>query len=80
MLFNNYKQALSIIDVEGSAVNETIHALGIELSDLEVWHHQQIEFFETLGEESPWDIHLSFFKILNPPRKHVSIILNSGPL
>ena len=57
MLFNNYKQALSIIDVEGSAVEETAYALGIELSDLEAWHHQQVEFFETIGEESPWDVH-----------------------
>ncbi|KAF9790844.1 hypothetical protein BJ322DRAFT_1170390 [Thelephora terrestris] len=57
MLFNNYRQALSIIDVEGPAVEETAHALGISLSDLETWHHQQAEFFETIGEESPWDIH-----------------------
>ena len=57
MLFNNYKQALSIIDVEGSAVEETICVLGIKSSDLEAWHHQQVEFFETLGEELPWDIH-----------------------
>ena len=65
MLFNNYKQALSIIDIKGSAVNETIHALGIKLSDLEVWHHQQIEFFETLSEESPWDIHaITYIELL----------------
>ena len=57
MLFNNYKQALSIIDVEGSAVQETVDVLGIELSDLEAWHHQQVKFFETIGEESPWDVH-----------------------
>jgi hypothetical protein len=57
MLFNNYKQALLIIDVEGSAVEETTKSLGIESSDLEAWHHQQVAFFETIGEESPWDIH-----------------------
>ena len=57
MLFNNYRQALSIIDIEGSAVEETMHALGISASDLEAWHHQQVDFFETIGEESPWDIH-----------------------
>ena len=57
MLYNNYKQALSIINVEGSAVQETMDALGVELTDLEAWHRQQVEFFETIGEESPWDIH-----------------------
>ena len=57
MLFNNYKQALSIIDVEGSAVEETAHALGINISDLEAWHHQQVEFFSTIGEEPSWDVH-----------------------
>jgi hypothetical protein len=57
MLFNNYKQALSIIDVEGSAVEETANSLGIDLSHLEAWHHQQVEFFANIGEESPWDIH-----------------------
>ena len=57
MLFNNYRQALSIIDIEGSAVEETMHALGISASDLEAWHHQQVGFFETIGKESPWDIH-----------------------
>ena len=57
MLYNNYRQALSIIDIEGSAVEETTHALGINTSDLEAWHRQQVDFFETIGEESPWDIH-----------------------
>ena len=57
MLLNNYKQALSIINVEGSALQETMDALGVELSDLEAWHHQQVGFFETIGEESSWDVH-----------------------
>ena len=57
MLYNNYRQALLIIDIEGSAVEETAHALGISLSDLEAWHHQQVDFFATIGQESPWDIH-----------------------
>jgi hypothetical protein len=49
MLFNNYKQALSIIDVEGSAVEETTHALGINISDLEAWHHcQEHGIFRTI--------------------------------
>jgi len=57
MLLNNYKQALSIINIEGSAIEEAKNELGITSSDLEVWHHQEAEFFETIGEESPWDIH-----------------------
>jgi hypothetical protein len=57
MLLNNYRQALSIIKDKGSAVEETMHGLGISSSDLETWHHAQVSFFETIGEESRWDIH-----------------------
>ena len=57
MLFNNYRQALSIIRDEGAAINETMEELGISSTDLETWHREQASFFETIGEESPWDIH-----------------------
>jgi len=57
MLFNNYRQALSIIADEGAAVKETMHALKITSTDLETWHREQVLFFETIGEESPWDVH-----------------------
>ena len=57
MLLNNYRQALSIIKDEGTAVEETMQELGITSTDLETWHHEQVSFFETIGEESPWDIH-----------------------
>ena len=57
MLLNNYRQALSIIKDEGTAVEETLHSLGITQTDLETWHHGQVSFFETVSEESPWDIH-----------------------
>ena len=35
MPFNNYKQALSIIDDDSSAVEEAMQSLGIQTSDLE---------------------------------------------
>lgn len=57
MLLNNYRQALSIIKDEGTAVEETMHGLGISSTDLETWHREQVSFFETIGEESRWDIH-----------------------
>jgi hypothetical protein len=57
MLFNNYKQALSIIEDDGSAVAEAVQSLGIQVSDLKAWHREQAEFFETIGEESRWDVH-----------------------
>ena len=57
MLLNNYQQALSIIRDEGSTIEETMHELGITSMDLETWHHKQVSFFETIGEELPWDIH-----------------------
>ena len=57
MLVNNYWQALSIIKNKGTAVEEVMHDLGITSTDLQTWHRDQASFFETIGEESPWDIH-----------------------
>lgn len=57
MLLNNYKQALLIISDDGLAVEEATRSLGIQLADLETWHREQTEFFETIGEESSWDVH-----------------------
>lgn len=57
MLSNNYQQALSIIEDEGPAVEETMQELEIGPTDLETWHREQVRFFETIGEESPWDVH-----------------------
>ena len=57
MILNNYRQALSIIRDEGAAVEEAMRELGITSINLEMWHHEQVSFFETAGEESPWDVH-----------------------
>jgi hypothetical protein len=57
MLSNNYRQALSIIQDDGKAVEEAMEALNIVSTDLEAWHREQVSFFETIGEESRWDIH-----------------------
>ena len=57
LLFNNYRQSLSIIKDEGTAVEEAMRGLGISSNDLETWHREQVSFFESIGEESPWDIH-----------------------
>ena len=48
---------MSIIKDEGAAIEETMKALSITSSDLESWHHEQVSFFDTVGEESRWDIH-----------------------
>lgn len=61
MLSNNYRQALSIIKDEGTAVKETTQALGITSADLETWHREQVSFFETIGEESQWDVHATAY-------------------
>ena len=57
MLLNNYRQALSIIKDEGAAVEKTMATMGITSADLELWHAEQAGFFETIGEESRWDVH-----------------------
>ncbi|OCH83864.1 hypothetical protein OBBRIDRAFT_815682 [Obba rivulosa] len=57
MLYNNYVQACEIIRTESQAVAEVVASLGIKEEDLEKWHMEEAEYFATLGDEPPWDIH-----------------------
>jgi len=57
MLYNNYVQALDIITVDSIALSEAMHSLGIDEATLTKWHKEEVEYFETLGQEPEWDVH-----------------------
>jgi hypothetical protein len=55
-LYNNYKQALAIIDDLTPAVEELKLALKITDADFECWNTEELEFLENVAEESDEDI------------------------
>ncbi|KAG1751317.1 uncharacterized protein EDB91DRAFT_1078128 [Suillus paluster] len=55
-LYNNYQQALAIIDDLSPAVEELKLALKISDGDFERWNMEELEFLESLTEETEEDI------------------------
>jgi hypothetical protein len=56
MLFNNYKQALQIIEDEQPALDDAKNSLGIKDGELEKWQKEKAEYFSRLGQEPERDI------------------------
>lgn len=54
-LYNNYKQALAIVNDLSPAIEELKLALKITDADFERWNTEELEFLETLTEESEED-------------------------
>ena len=55
-MYNNYKQALAIINDLTPAVEELKLALKITDADFERWNTEELEFLENMAEESDEDI------------------------
>jgi len=55
-LYNNYKQALAIIDDLTPTVEELKLVLKITDADFERWNTEELEFLENMAEESDEDI------------------------
>lgn len=55
-MYNNYKQALAIINDLTPAVEELKLALKITDADFERWNTEELEFLENVAEESDEDI------------------------
>ncbi|KIY46451.1 hypothetical protein FISHEDRAFT_47269 [Fistulina hepatica ATCC 64428] len=51
MLYDNYRQALSIIDTESDAVSEAAKALNVNPDDFEHWEKEQAAYFSSSIEE-----------------------------
>ncbi|OCH83908.1 hypothetical protein OBBRIDRAFT_815670 [Obba rivulosa] len=58
MLYNNVVQACEIIHTNSQLIAEALDSLGICEQDLEKWYTEETEYFATLSEEQPWDIHV----------------------
>jgi hypothetical protein len=58
MIFNNYKQVLSILALESIALDEAKRSPNISDDDLESWRAEEIDFFfANFGKQSTWDVH-----------------------
>lgn len=51
MLYNNYVQALEILDTEQAALDEAMVSLQISEADLLHWHAEEKQYLATLGRE-----------------------------
>ncbi|KAG6895482.1 hypothetical protein C0992_001058 [Termitomyces sp. T32_za158] len=51
MLYNNYSQALKIINVDGPELEHAKEQLKVNEGELEVWRLEQKEYFSNLGKE-----------------------------
>jgi hypothetical protein len=61
MIYNNYVQALTIIEDESIALSEAKQSLGIQDGNLERWQQEQQSYFATLGKEPEYDIHATAY-------------------
>jgi Kyakuja-Dileera-Zisupton transposase len=65
MLYNNYVQALDIIDMESIALQHSLQSLGASEADLDKLEVEEAEYFQTLGQEPEWDVHaIAYIKLL----------------
>lgn len=56
-LASNYVQATNIIRDGSIALQKSMAFHNITVEEMTQWEHEEIEYFATLGEEAPYDIH-----------------------
>ncbi|OJT11359.1 hypothetical protein TRAPUB_12122 [Trametes pubescens] len=57
MLYNNYRQALEIIEGMTVELTNTLASLNITADHLKSYREEKLRYFEQLGEELPEDLH-----------------------
>lgn len=57
MIYNNYRQALQIIQVEGRLFDNAMHEAGIQASQLNQWSQEEADYVASLGQEDDHDVH-----------------------
>lgn len=55
--YNNYQQALHIIEFDALALKDTLDSLNITVADLDQWENEEQAYIKTLGQEPEWDLH-----------------------
>lgn len=56
ILYNNYRQALEIISEKTPALQEALEALKISAESLEVYEHEERDYFINLKDKDPADL------------------------
>ncbi|KAL6307294.1 hypothetical protein BKA93DRAFT_815978 [Sparassis latifolia] len=56
-LYNNYRQALDILNNDAQVLDEAVCSLDIGDGDLDKWQKEETEYFSVLGQEPEWDVH-----------------------
>ncbi len=57
MLYNNYVQALDILQNKKPLVQESMSALGLTFDKMKTLEKEEQQYFRTLRDEAPWDVH-----------------------
>ncbi|KAK7435755.1 hypothetical protein VKT23_019452 [Stygiomarasmius scandens] len=69
MLYNNYVQALVIIQEDGQDVREGLQTLGLTVGDLESYYTDEAQHFRNLGKEKEEDLHaVAYIELLQKYR------------
>ncbi|KAF9496265.1 hypothetical protein BDN71DRAFT_1505959 [Pleurotus eryngii] len=69
MLYNNYKQALEIINTNSIALQDAMALLNIKEEDFERWQNEETEYVSQLGSESEGDLlHIAYVEMLQKLR------------
>jgi hypothetical protein len=77
MIYNNYMQALGIIEAESIALADAKASLVIQDRDLERWQEEQQAYFETLGQEPEYDVHAVAYVELLQKLRDIKYIIYS---
>ncbi|KAF9486723.1 hypothetical protein BDN71DRAFT_1485429 [Pleurotus eryngii] len=65
MLYNNYKQALDIINTDFIALQEAMNFLNIQEEDFAWWQNKEIEYVSQLSTESEENLlHITYVEML----------------
>ncbi|KAL4259837.1 CxC1-like cysteine cluster associated with KDZ transposases domain-containing protein [Pleurotus pulmonarius] len=73
MLYNNYKQALEIVNTDTIALQEAMNSLNIQEEDFARWQNEEIEYVSQLGTESEENLlHIMYVEMLQKLRDNKS--------
>ncbi|KZT70621.1 hypothetical protein DAEQUDRAFT_653957, partial [Daedalea quercina L-15889] len=56
MIYNNYTQALEILNRDALSLMEAMESANVTLEEVTQWGIDETAYFKTLGQEKPWDV------------------------
>jgi hypothetical protein len=70
MIYNNYCQALNIIEEDTLHVNDVLKSRNLTAEHLEQYHADEVAYFHTLGKEPEDDLHaIAYVELLQQLRE-----------